>query len=511
MPPRAGRRTRLDSLGPAAAALAVLGLHALGWDRYGLFRDELYFIACGLRLSWGYVDQPPGIALVAGLAHTIFGTWVPGLRVLPWLAQALLVWLAGRLAIRLGGGGFAATLAAVAVATSPLLLGLGHLLTMNGFEPVLVLSAVLAAADLTEGRASARRWLLVGGLAAAAVLFKYSAALLALCLAAAMAVTPARRMLASRWALAGASLALALVLPNFLWQATHGFPFVELVSNGLKYKNAPVTAASFLGALLLEGGALHAIGWVGGLGWLLLGAAGRPYRWIGLGSFAYLALLLATRGKAYYFGAALPALLAAGAVALEARLRNSGARVAVAAALAASGLVLLPFAVPVLPVETFVRYQAAVGVEPPRTERHATGILPQTYADMFGWRELAAGVAAAARALPGEERRRTVVFGQNYGEAAALEIYGPEVGLDLPAVSGQNHYWLWGVPPGRDTSLIVGDENEGCERFFEEKVRLGRLPEVPYAIPSESGRTLWICRRPRVPIEQIWPLVRHYQ
>lgn len=511
MTPLSGREARLARLGPAAAAVAAFGLHALGWDRYGVFRDELYFIACGQRLSWGYVDQPPGIALVAGLAHAAFGTWVPGLRLLPWVAHALLAWLASRLALRLGGGGFAATLAAVAVATSPLLLGLGHLLTMNAFEPVLVLGAVLVVVGLTDGGADARRWLLAGGLAAAAVLFKYSAAMQALCLAAALAVTPARRALASRWALAGASLALLLVLPNLLWQAVHGFPFLELVANGVRYKNAPVTPASFAAGLLIEGGALHLIAWVGGLGWLLFGAAGRPHRWLGLGSLAYLALLLATKGKAYYFGSALPALLAAGAVALETRFRAASTRFAVTAVIAASGLVALPFAVPVLSVETFVRYQAAIGIRPPRTERHATGILPQTFADMFGWRELATGVAGLVRTLPEEERRRAVVFVQNYGEAAALEVFGPQVGLDVPVASGHNHYWLWGVPPGRDTSIIVGDEREDCERFFEEKVRAGRLPEVPYALPSESGRTLWICRGLKVPIERIWPLNRHYE
>jgi 4-amino-4-deoxy-L-arabinose transferase-like glycosyltransferase len=511
MPPLTDRQAHLARLGPAAAAVAAFGLHALGWDRYGVFRDELYFIACGQRLSWGFVDQPPGIAVVAGLAHAVFGTWVPGLRLLPWLAHALLAWLASRLALRLGGGGFAAILAAVAVATSPLLLGLGHLLTMNAFEPVLVLGTVLVIVGLADGGAGGRRWLLAGGLAAAAVLFKYSAAMLAVCLAAGLAVTPARRALASRWAVAGAALALALVLPNLLWQAAHGFPFLELVANGIRYKNAPVTPASFAGALLLEGGGLHAVAWVGGLGWLLFGAAGRRHRWLGLGSLAYLALLLATKGKAYYFGAALPALLAAGAVALEARVRGTAGRVAVTAVLATSGLVLLPFAVPVLPVERFVRYQEAIGVRPPRTERHATGVLPQTYADMFGWRELATGVAELARTLPEEERRRAVVFAQNYGEAAALEVFGPQAGLDVPVASGHNQYWLWGVPPGRDTSIIVGDEHEDCERFFEEKVHAVRLPEVPYALPSESGRTLWICRGLKVPIERIWPLNRRYR
>jgi 4-amino-4-deoxy-L-arabinose transferase-like glycosyltransferase len=494
-----------------AAAVSAFGLHLLGWSQYGIFRDELYFIACGQRLSWGYVDQPPGIAVVAGLAHAAFGSWVPGLRLLPWLAHALLAWLTGRLALRLGGGSFAAMLSAFAVATCPILLGLGHLLTMNAFESALVVAVILVLVALLEGGVAARAWLLAGALAAAAVLFKYSAAMLLLCLVAGLVVTPARSALASRWALAGAALGVALVLPNFLWQLERGFPFLELVANGLRFKNASMTPAAFGSALLLEGGALHALVWVPGLAWLLFGEAGRRHRWLGLGLVAYLGLLLLTGGKPYYFAVALPVLLAAGAQALEVRVRQPAARFVASLAVVATGLALLPFAVPVLPVEVFVRYQAAIGVAPARTERHATGVLPQTWADMFGWRELAAGVAGLVRALPEAERRRALVFTQNYGEAAALQLYGPEFGLEVPVVSGHNQYWLWGLPAGRDVVVILGDEGEDCEVRFREKVRLGRLPEVPYALPSESGRTLWVCRGPGQPLDQLWKLSRHYQ
>ena len=511
MPLRPDQEGSLARLGPVAVALAALALHALAWDRYGIFRDELYFMVCGQRLAWGYVDQPPGIALVAGLAHATFGTWVPGLRLLPWLASGLLVWLTGRLAIRLGGGGWAATTAAALVATSPLLLGLGHLLTMNAFDTPLLTGAILVVAGLVEGEGSPRRWLAAGALVAAAVLFKYSAALLALCLVAGLAATAGRRALASRWVLAGAALALVMVLPNLVWQARLGFPFLELVSNGVRFKNAAVTPASFVGDLLLSAGPLHAAAWVGGAGWLLFGAGGRRHRWLGAGTLAFLALLLATRGKYYYFAAALPALLAAGTVGAEQLLRGAVARRVAAGAVVVSGLALAPLAAPLLPVETFVRYQAALGIAPPRTERHATGVLPQVFADMFGWRELAEGVADLARSLPEAERRRAVVYGQNYGEAAALVIYGPEVGLDVPAVSGHNNFWLWGVPAGVDASLVVGDEREDCDRFFAEKLRLGRLPEVRYALPSESGRVLWLCRGPKQPIESIWPLNRFYR
>src|SRR5512141_2543872 len=141
---------RLARLGPALAALTTFVFHAACWGRYGIFRDELYFLVCGQRLSTGYVDQPPGIAMVARLAYSLFGTWVPGLRLFSWIAVAATVYLAGRLAARISGGGAAAaTLGAVAVSSCTLLSGTAHYLSMNAFEPLLVLAVVHVLLRLT--------------------------------------------------------------------------------------------------------------------------------------------------------------------------------------------------------------------------------------------------------------------------------------------------------------------------------------------------------------------------
>ena len=502
---------RLGRAAPPALAAATLALHALAWDRYGIFRDELYFVACGLRPSWGYVDQPPGIAAVAGLAHAAFGDWVPGLRLPAWLAAAGVVWLAGRLAVRLGGGGVAALLASLAVACSPLLRGVSHLLSMNVFEALLLLALVHVLVGLVDG-ADPRRWLLAGALAAVAVLFKYSAALLAAGLVAGLLLGPARGALRTRWALAGAALALALVLPNFLWQASHGFPFLELVRNGQLHKNAPFSALGFLGQLVLEAGPFTSYLWTGGLGWLLVSRSGRAWRFAGIGAGLYLALLLLTKGKAYYFATAVPFLAAAGAVSLEATLRpRPRAARAVACALLASQLAGVPLGVPLLPEATLVRYAAALGVESPPLERDRQGALSQTFADMHGWQALADAVTRAAGTLPEAERRTAVVFGQNYGQAAAVDVLGAGRGLP-PVISGHNHYWLWGVPAGRgDPVIVVGDEDEDCGGFFGEKVRVERLPSDPWVRPAEDARTIWICRGARQPLETIWPGLRHYE
>ncbi len=505
--PEGGRAARLL---PAALAAATFALHVAAGGRYGIFRDELYFIVCGERLGWGYVDQPPGIALVARVAHALFGTWVPGLRLPAWLASAATVFLAARLARRLGGGAFAAALAGVALAASPLLAGLGHYLTMNAFEPLAMIALACVLVRLVLGD-SPRWWLLAGAVAAAGALLKYTSALLALGLLAGLLATPARRALATRWALAGAALGAVLVLPNVLWQAAHGLPFLELVRNGQLEKNAPFSLGGFARSLLLEPGPLAAPVWLGGLAWLLLAERARPFRFLAIGGALYLATLVATRGKAYYAAPALPMLLAAGGVGIERALRRGAARLAALCAIAVTGAIGLPLAIPLLPVEAFVRYQAALGLKPAPLERHAYGALPQIFADQHGWEALAAAVADVTRGLPPEARARAAVFAQNYGEAAALEVHAP--GLGAPVVSGHNQYFLWGPPAtGGDPLIVVSDAHEDCGAgLYRERTLAARLPSSPWTMPYEDARWIWICRGATRPLAEVWPAVRHYE
>ncbi|ACG71649.1 conserved hypothetical protein [Anaeromyxobacter sp. K] len=507
-PTQRARRPLVDA--PRALAALAFALHAACGGRYGIFRDELYFVACGRRLAAGYVDQPPGIAVVARLASELFGTWVPGLRLPAWLASAATVLLAGRLAARLGAGAAGAALASAATLACGVLLALGHYLTMNAFEPLLVLALALLLVRLADG-GDPRLWVAAGAVAGLAALFKYTSALVALALLAGVAATSARRALRTRWALAGAAVGLLAVLPNLAWQLAHGLPFLELVRNGQLHKNAPTSPSAFALALLRDANPLLAPLWLGGLGWLV-GRPGAPgARALGIGAALYLALLAATGGKPYYAAPVLPLLLAAGGAAAARLLRRPALRLAAPALTVLSVAPALPLALPLLPEPAFVRWQAALGVEPERMERTTYGVLPQIFADQHGWRELVRGVGEAAATLAPAERATAAVFGQNYGEAAAVDVYGADLGLP-PAISGHNQYWLWGVPPGRgDPILVISDADEDCGGAFRERVLAARLPSSPWVMPYEDARWIWICRGLRRPLAGLWPALRSYQ
>lgn len=487
-----------------------MAFHLLYAGRYGYFRDELYFIACGQHLAWGYVDQPPLIAVLARLATAVFGESLVGLRVLPALAAGGLVTLTGWLARRLGGGTWAMALSAVAVAFVPFFLFTGHTMTMNAFEPLFWMgcAALLVEMIRTDDR---RLWLAVGALVSVGVLNKHSMGFFTVCLALGLLLTPQRRLMRSRWLALSAVLATALVLPHLLWQVRHGWPMFELLRNGQLYKNAPFALREFLSGQVLLIHPLFAPLWLAGLGFLLFARAGRPYRALGLGFVLLLGLYIVLKAKAYYMAPAYPMLLAAGAVLIERVVRRALPRVAVLTVAVAGGVALAPMTLPVLPEEQFIAYQRVLGLEPPRTERLQIGGLPQHFADQHGWRELAVAVAEVYRHLPHEEQARTMIFAQNYGEAGAIDWLGREYGLP-PARAGHNNYFLWG--PG-DTEpqvvIIIGGSAEKHAQVCSQLELVTHVEPNPYVMPYEDHLPLYVCRGLKIPMATIWPSAKHYE
>ncbi|HET7752499.1 MAG TPA: hypothetical protein VFK85_01200, partial [Anaeromyxobacteraceae bacterium] len=174
----------------------------------------------------------------------------------------------------------------------------------------------------------------------------------------------------------------------------------------------------------------------------------------------------------------------------------------------------LPIALPLLSPGGLVAYQEALGVELPRLERHEPSPLPQVDADQLGWQDLARAVAAAYETLTPREQALAVVYGQNYGEAAAIDVHGRALGLAVPpAISGHNNYWLWGIPPGRgDVLVVVSDANEDCAGGNYRRADVAsRLPPNPWVMPYERARWIWICRDPARPLAELWPSTRHYE
>jgi hypothetical protein len=489
--------------------VGVLLFHLAFLPGYGVFRDELYYMACGRRPAWGYVDQPPLVGWIAWLVAQVAGESHLTLRVAAALTMAATVWLAGRIAAELGGGAFARALAGLATGLAPVALSLGSYYSMNVFDLLFwALIAWILVRVLSGG--PERLWLAFGAVAGVGLLNKISVLYLGFGLVAGLVLARRWDVFRSRLFWAGGLVAFVFFLPHLLWQHAHSWPTLEFMANARREKMAPLSAPGFVKEALLQTAPMAWL-WLAGAAWLLLARRAAPLRTLGFAFSTVVGVLAFGGGKPYYLTAAYSLAFAAGAVAVETWTagRARALRPILAVLMVAIALAVSPLGRPVLSVDAFVRYAAALGQKPGTEERHAVGRLPQFYADMQGWQDMAEAVASVVRTLPAEDRARACVFGQNYGEAGAMEYFGRN--LDLPpAISAHNSYWLWG--PGACTGevlVVIGDQRERLEELFTD-VRLGAVFRCADCMPYEDGRSIWVARGPKQPVVDLWSRIKHF-
>jgi hypothetical protein len=331
-------------------------------------------------------------------------------------------------------------------------------------------------------------------------------------LSAGLLLTPHRRCLRTRGPYAAGAIATLMFAPHIAWQIAHGFPTVEFMANAGSLKMAPRPPADFLVAQLEMMNPVAAPLWAGGLVWLLASSSGRPYRLLGVAYIAVLVILLLNgTSRAYYLAPTYTWLFAAGGVGFEqlTAVRLRWLRPALAAAIVVVAIALLPFALPVLPVERYVAYAAALGQGPSTEERHELGQLPQHYADMHGWEAIVDAVEVAWHELPESERAATVVLGQNYGQAGAVELLGTPRGLP-PAISGHNSYWIWGPPAGEIRNVIVIDGNEDEARGICGATRVVTRTNCGYCMPYENDKPVMLCLGLTKPASELWPALKRF-
>ncbi len=492
----------------AAIAAVKLALQLCAAPHYGIFRDEMYYLACAQHPAWGYVDHPPLMPMIAGLARLLFGTSLVGLRLLPALAGAALVWLTGAMAREMGGGRFAQALAALCVLTAPIYMLMQHWLTMNAFEPLLWMACAWCVLRYIHTE-DLRWWLLIGVLCGVGLEMKYSIALFALGLMVGLALTPHRRVLGAKWFWLGMLAAFLIFLPHLVWLIRHHFPFLEYERNvRLTPRDIRRGPIAFL---LDQASILNAVSapvWIAGACWLFFRRAGARWRILGWTFVVVLVVLMAARGKNYYVSPAYPMMFAAGAVGLTELVRNAWVRGTYAALLAVSGMVLAPVALPLLPPQTFLRYQQSLHIGIPKAENQQTGPLPQYFADEFGWEDMVRQTAAVYWSLPPAERARTAIFANDWGEAAAVDFFGPRYGLPR-AISPHNNYWFWG-PRDYDgsTVIVLGSDGTGDREHFQSVMAAGTV-DNPWSREDEHF-TIWLCRGLHWDLRALWPQLKQW-
>jgi len=498
-------------------ALAACIVHFLFNGGYGYFRDELYYAACGQHLAWGYVDQAPLVAVIARLSRALFGDSLRALRFFPALASGAKILLTGWIVRELGGRRYAQVLAGTAMLLCPIYLTMDNFLSMNAFEPVLwMLCVAIALRIIRTGQQ--HLWLLFGLVAGIGILNKHSTLLFGFGFFLALLVTRQRRLLQNVWIWAGALLAFLIFLPNLLWEIENHWPTPEILRNVDHYKNAHVSWLGFIGQQALLVHPLATPICLAGLWYFLGSRAGREYRFLGWTYLFILLQLLIFRGRIYYLAPAYPMLFAAGAVAFESWINSwlehrSGnwnwIKAAILAPVAVGGLIAAPLAVPILPLDTTAAYANFWDVKRVRVEVEPSGKLPQLFADMMGWQQQVDAVAGVFQTLPADDRPKAAILAANYGQAGAIEYFGPIYGLPRP-ISAHNNYFLWG--PRQYTGEVVisvGIPIEKLQPLFNH-IELAGTIQNEYAIPEENNLPIYICREPKMTLQKAWPQMKFY-
>jgi hypothetical protein len=494
-----------------ALSLFTLLVHFLTNWRYGYFGDELYFIACGDHLAWGYVDQPPLIAFIARLTRVLLGDSVFAIHFFPGVAHAALVFMTGWTARQLGGGRFAQLLAALSALVGTGFLFTGTVLTMNAFEPLLWLLGADVVILVLQG-GSPKLWALFGVVVGIGLLNKHSMLIFGFSIVVGLLVS-ARRQFSNQWIWVGAGIALLIFLPNLVWEAQNGWVTLDAMRQSKEFNRLPFSLADFVfGNVMMTGPLLVPIAIAGLV--FYFSRFGGEFRVLGISFVVTVAVVILSEGKVYYVLPAYPALLAGGAAMIGklAEMRRwSWQKPVILSLLVGSGVALAPGALPVLSPEDLVRYQDLIRFRGLKFEKVDGGEIPSYLASMIGWENLVQTVARAYQDLPPEERGKTAILANSYAQAGAIDLLGPRLGLPK-AISGHESYALWG--PGDQSGeqvISVGIPARVMGHYYGDVEQVG-VAHTKYAQPHENDVPVLLCRGPKGgrTLREIWPEFRRF-
>jgi hypothetical protein len=479
---------------------------------YGLFRDELYYLACADHLAWGYVDQPPLSVFVLKFFTLLFGDSLFAIRLVPALCGTATLFLTGLMVIRLGGGRFAQFLACVA-SFSLIYIGMNGVYSMNSLD-ILFWTAIGYVVLLIIQEERKQLWIILGVLLGLGLLNKVGVLFLGVGLFVGLVISSQRKWLTTPWPYLAGSIAFLFFSPYIIWNIQHDMAHLEFIRRASEGKYSALSAADFIKNQFLINNPLASPVWIAGVFALLFSRMLGRYRFL---AFLYIGpfVIFVFNGtsKAEYLAPAYGILWAAGSVWWEGvtngKYLTYFVRPAMVFLIGGINLVFLPIVLPVLPVEKYISYAKAVGEEPSSSESKQLAELPQFYADMFGWKEKARDVATVYHTLTPEEKKKCAIFGMNYGDCGAIDYYGEPLGLPK-SIGNHNNYWIWG-PRGYtgEIVIIMGGELEDHADHFE-SVKEMIVSDCQYCMPYEDNMKIFLARGLVTDLSKVWDREKHY-
>jgi hypothetical protein len=476
---------------------------------YGIFRDELYYLACANHLDIGYVDHPPlSIWILAGYRF-IFGDSLFAIRLLPALLGALTIYLAGDMVRKLGGGRLALVAAGMSLTISPILLAMNNLYSMNSIDLLLWTLAAWILVKLVK-TPEPKYWILMGVIIGLGMLNKISMAWFAAGFGLAILFTDLRTFLKTRWPYVTALIALVCFAPFIIWNINNKMAHLEFMHNASTFKYGGMNPIVFLLGQFVNMSPFGFILWLVGACGLLWQKEWQSYRPIAIVGLTTLCILLINwHSKPEYLSPTIPMIMAGGALFIE-RYFKKWLSISFILVMG-MGIFIIPLAMPMLPVQTFISYNQTLGFKPTNTESKELHELPQHYADMFGWEEMARQISNAYETLPDSERSSVVIAVRNYGEAAAIEYYQKKYPLP-PVICPHNNYWIWGwkyAEKPLTTILILGGRLEDHIDDFASVEAVG-IVRCRYCMPYENNLILFLGKKFKNDFKKIWKEEKHF-
>jgi hypothetical protein len=440
--------------------------------------------------------MPPLTPWLAKISITLFGETLRGLRLLPAIISSAMVFITGLMAREMGGRLFSQLLAALTVMVAPVYLISGTQFQTIPFDQFfwIIICYLLVRFIRTNNK---QLWILIGLFAGLGIMNKYSLLFLGIAIFVGIVLSRRLRLLATSWIWLGVFIAVMIFLPNLIWQISHHLPVLDHMQALREDESIPSLQFLTEQALIIHPFTLPI--WIGGILYFCFNDRGKKFYMLVWIYFIPLVIFLIMKGKSYYLSPSYPVLLAGGSVAFEnlsAQRQISWPKYAFASLLVATSIIALPLWLPVFSVNNSIQY----GIMSIRYD----------YREMIGWEDLVKSVSRVYDDLSSGERSHTSIITGNYGEAGAINHFGPAYGLPI-AASGISSYHYWG--PGNEkatTFIVVGMPKIFLSRFFSE-ITLKEEITNPYGIKNEEqGQPVFLCRNAIKPINELWHYFKYY-
>lgn len=481
----------------------LIYIFTLYFTSYGIFRDELYYIACANRPALGYVDHPPlSIWILAGWKF-LLGDSLFVIRLLPAFISSISIFILGLFTFRLGGGKSAVIISMATFMLVPVFLGMTTIYSMNVFDFFFWILAAYIFLQIIES-SNSKLWYTLGIVIGFGLLNKTSMLWLGAGVFVGTLFTPLREDLKTKYPYIAAVIALLIFSPYIIWNFTHDFAHLEFMRNAADHKYGGLTPLSLILDMILIFNPLSILIWIPGIIYYFFNKNSRIFRPLGyIWLTTFIILFINWHSKAEYLAPAFQILFAGGAVQIvQWNTRKRNLKYALAIPVVVIGLLLFPYARPLLPVETFINYQSVLSLGASNNEGKQLAELPQFYADMFGWESLAKDVDKVYQSLSDEEKKHTVIYCPNYGEAGAIEYFGKKYHLPK-VICPHNSYWYWWPENLNVTTVIIlgGEAEDHLDAL--QQCELAAIHKSKYAMPYENNLKIFIGRGLKIPLEKI--------